>query len=234
MFKGLLRTSSPRVALYKRAKVFVRRYDGRLVASTPCPGKKVLGKTHHRSLAFLHRHGRSAVVKAMSIGERLREYVRARLLSHRPMMRVIPGLPGMALVRVPGDPVSPFEDSSMAAAARPGTPLQWGCVVNGGGGTPWDTITYYHAIGQHYLTRQPQWFCQDRNPAKSLPAATSSILLRLVALNRNPENMPCLPMNARLQLGTTPIERHPMILADIRRRETTQVIQHRQNDSFAY
>ncbi|MFX7198014.1 hypothetical protein ABTI40_19555, partial [Acinetobacter baumannii] len=40
---------------------------------------------------------------------------------------------------VPGDPSKPFEDDSMAAAAKTWDPAgKWW--INGGGGTAWDTI----------------------------------------------------------------------------------------------
>ena len=51
---------------------------------------------------------------------------------------------------VPGDPAKPFEDDSMAAAAKTWDPAgkYW---INGGGGTPWDTITFDPDLNMVYI-----------------------------------------------------------------------------------
>ena len=51
---------------------------------------------------------------------------------------------------VPGDPSKPFEDESMAAAAKTWDPAgkYW---INGGGGTAWDTITFDPDLNLVYI-----------------------------------------------------------------------------------
>ena len=74
---------------------------------------------------------------------------------------------------VPGDPSKPFEDESMAAAAKTWDPAgkYW---INGGGGTAWDTITFDPDLNLVYVGtgNGSPW---NREHAQSRPAATTSI-----------------------------------------------------------
>ena len=52
---------------------------------------------------------------------------------------------------VPGDPAKPFEDASMAAAAKTWDPAGQILGCNGGGGTPWDSITFDPDLNMVYV-----------------------------------------------------------------------------------
>ena len=68
---------------------------------------------------------------------------------------------------VPGDPSKPFEDESMAAAAKTWDPAgkYW---INGGGGTAWDTITFDPDLNLVYIGtgNGSPWNRNMRSPAR--------------------------------------------------------------------
>ena len=137
-YKGCCDVVNRGVALWK-GKVFVGAYDGRLIALDAVTGKKVwekdtlIDKEHSYTITGAPRVFNGKVM----IGNGGAEYGAAD--THR--LRCRNRQPGLALVHVPGDPSKPFEDDSMAAAAKTWDPAgkYW---LNGGGGTAWDTITY--------------------------------------------------------------------------------------------
>ena len=81
---------------------------------------------------------------------------------------------------VPGDPSKPFEDESMAAAAKTWDPAgkYW---INGGGGTAWDTITFDPDLNLVYIGtgNGSPWNQKVRSPSGGDNLYLSSI----VALN---------------------------------------------------
>jgi len=81
---------------------------------------------------------------------------------------------------VPGDPAKPFEDESMAAAAKTWDPAgkYW---INGGGGTAWDTITFDPELNMVYIGtgNGSPWNRDLRSPA----GGDNLYLASLVALN---------------------------------------------------
>jgi quinohemoprotein ethanol dehydrogenase len=67
---------------------------------------------------------------------------------------------------VPGDPSKPFEDESMEKAAKTWDPAgKWW--LNGGGGTPWDTITFDPELNMVYVGtgNGAPWNRKFRSPA---------------------------------------------------------------------
>jgi quinohemoprotein ethanol dehydrogenase len=81
---------------------------------------------------------------------------------------------------VPGDPSKPFEDESMAAAAKTWDPAgkYW---INGGGGTAWDTITFDPDLNLVYIGtgNGSPWNRNIRSPS----GGDNLYLASLVALN---------------------------------------------------
>ena len=81
---------------------------------------------------------------------------------------------------VPGDPSKPFEDESMAAAAKTWDPAgkYW---INGGGGTAWDTITFDPDLNMVYIGtgNGSPWSRNKRSPS----GGDNLYLASLVALN---------------------------------------------------
>jgi glucose dehydrogenase len=81
---------------------------------------------------------------------------------------------------VPGDPNKPFEDASMEAAAKTWDPAgKWW--INGGGGTPWDTITFDPDLNMIYIGtgNGSPWNRNLRSPA----GGDNLYLASIVALN---------------------------------------------------
>ena len=81
---------------------------------------------------------------------------------------------------VPGDPSKPFEDESMAAAAKTWDPAgkYW---LNGGGGTAWDTITFDPDLNLVYIGtgNGAPWNRKVRSPS----GGDNLYLASIVALN---------------------------------------------------
>ena len=158
-YKGCCDVVNRGVAVYK-GKVFVAAYDGRLIALDAATGAKVWEKDtlidteHSYTITGAPRAFNGKVV----IGQGGAEY------GARGYVTAYDTETGNQVWRwftVPGDPSKPFEDASMEAAAKTWDPAgkYW---LNGGGGTPWDTITYdpdlnlvYHRHRQR-LAVEPQ------------------------------------------------------------------------------
>ena len=81
---------------------------------------------------------------------------------------------------VPGDPGKPYEDASMAAAAKTWDPAgkYW---INGGGGTPWDTMAYDPDLNLVYIGtgNGAPWNRKLRSPS----GGDNLYLASIVALN---------------------------------------------------
>jgi quinohemoprotein ethanol dehydrogenase len=137
-YKGCCDVVNRGVALYK-GKVFVAAYDGRLIALDAATGQKVWEKDtlidhdHSYTITGAPR----AINGKVLIGNGGAEYgARGYVTAYDAET----GNQAWRWFTVPGDPSKPFEDASMEAAAKTWDPAgkYW---INGGGGTPWDTIT---------------------------------------------------------------------------------------------
>jgi quinohemoprotein ethanol dehydrogenase len=177
-YKGCCDVVNRGVALYK-GKVFVGAYDGRLVAIDAVTGKKLWEKDtiidHSHSYTIT---GAPRVVKGkVLIGNGGAEYgVRGYITAYDAET----GAQAWRWFVVPGDPSKLFEDSSMAAAAKTWDPAgKWW--INGGGGTPWDTITYDPDLNAIYIGtgNGAPWNRNLRSPA----GGDNLYLASLVALN---------------------------------------------------
>src|SRR5260370_4859685 len=177
-YKGCCDVVNRGVAIYK-GKVFVGSYDGRLVAIDAATGKKVWEKDtivdHSHSYTVT---GAPRVVKGkVIIGNGGAEYgVRGYITA----FDAETGAQAWRWFVVPGDPSKPYEAASMEAAARTWTPAgkSW---INGGGGTPWDTITYDPDLNLIYIGtgNGAPWNRGIRSPA----GGDNLYLASLVALN---------------------------------------------------
>jgi quinohemoprotein ethanol dehydrogenase len=177
-YKGCCDVVNRGVALYK-GKVYVGAYDGRLVAIDAVTGRKIWEKDtlidHSHSYTIT---GAPRVVKGkVLIGNGGAEYgARGYLTAYDAET----GEQAWRWFVVPGDPSKPFEDESMAAAAKTWDPAgKWW--VNGGGGTPWDTMTYDPDLNLIYIGtgNGAPWNRNLRSPS----GGDNLYLASLVALN---------------------------------------------------
>ncbi|RZN30875.1 PQQ-dependent dehydrogenase, methanol/ethanol family [Bradyrhizobium sp. Leo121] len=177
-YKGCCDVVNRGVAIYK-GKVFVGAYDGRLIALDAATGAKVWEKdtlidhAHSYTITGAPRAFNGKVV----IGQSGAEY------GARGYVTAYDTETGNQLWRwftVPGDPSKPFEDASMEAAAKTWDPAgkYW---INGGGGTPWDTITFDPDLNMVYIGtgNGSPWNRKFRSPS----GGDNLYLASLVALN---------------------------------------------------
>jgi quinohemoprotein ethanol dehydrogenase len=177
-YRGCCDVVSRGLALYK-GKVFVAAYDGRLIALDAATGAKVWEKDtltdheHSYTITGAPRVFNGKVV----IGQSGAEY------GARGYITAYDSETGHQLWRwftVPGDPSKPFEDASMEAAAKTWDPAgkYW---VNGGGGTPWDTITFDPDLNMVYVGtgNGGPWNRKLRSPS----GGDNLYLASIVALN---------------------------------------------------
>jgi quinohemoprotein ethanol dehydrogenase len=177
-YKGCCDVVNRGVALWK-GKVFVAAYDGRLFALDAATGKvawekdTVASKEHSYTITGAPRVFNGKVV----IGNGGAEYgARGYVTAYDAET----GNQAWRWFTVPGDPSKPFEDESMAAAAKTWDPAgkYW---INGGGGTTWDTITFDPDLNLVYIGtgNGSPWNQKIRSPAGGDNLYLSSI----VALN---------------------------------------------------
>jgi quinohemoprotein ethanol dehydrogenase len=177
-YKGCCDVVNRGVALWK-GKVFVGVYDGRLVALDAVSGKVVwekdtlIDKEHSYTITGAPRVFNGKVV----IGNGGAEYgVRGYVTAYDAET----GNQAWRWFVVPGDPSKPFEDESMAAAAKTWDPAgkYW---INGGGGTAWDTITFDPELNMVYVGtgNGSPWARNARSPS----GGDNLYLASLVALN---------------------------------------------------
>ena len=177
-YKGCCDVVNRGVALYK-GKVFVGAYDGRLIALDAVTGQKVwekdtlIDKEHSYTITGAPRVFNGKVV----IGNGGAEYgARGYVTAYDAET----GNQAWRWFTVPGDPSKPFEDESMAAAAKTWDPAgkYW---INGGGGTAWDTITFDPDLNMVYIGtgNGSPWNRDLRSPA----GGDNLYLASLVALN---------------------------------------------------
>ena len=177
-YKGCCDVVNRGVALWK-GKVFVGAYDGRLFALDAATGKvvwekdTVVSKEHSYTITGAPRVFNGKVVIGNGGAEfGARGYVTA--------YDAETGNQAWRWFTVPGDPSKPFEDESMAAAAKTWDPAgkYW---LNGGGGTVWDTITFDPDLNLVYIGtgNGAPWNQKVRSPSGGDNLYLSSI----VALN---------------------------------------------------
>src|SRR3982075_2175279 len=177
-YKGCCDVVNRGVALWK-GKVFVGAYDGRLIALDAATGAKgwekdtLIDKEHSYPIAGAPRVFNGKVL----IGQGGAEYgVRGYVTAYDAET----GNQAWRWFTVPGDPSKPFEDESMAAAAKTWDPAgkYW---LNGGGGTAWDSITFDPDLNMVYVGtgNGSPWNRDLRSPA----GGDNLYLASLVALN---------------------------------------------------
>jgi quinohemoprotein ethanol dehydrogenase len=177
-YKGCCDVVNRGVALWK-GKVFVGVYDGRLVALDAVTGKvawekdTLIDKEHSYTITGAPRVFNGKVV----IGNGGAEYgARGYVTAYDAET----GNQAWRWFTVPGDPSKPFEDDSMAAAAKTWDPSgkYW---LNGGGGTAWDTLTFDPELNMIYVGtgNGSPWNRDIRSPA----GGDNLYLSSLVALN---------------------------------------------------
>jgi len=147
-YKGCCDVVNRGVALWK-GKVFVASYDGRLFALDAATGAKAWEKDtlidhdHSYTITGAPRAFKGKIL----IGNGGAEYgARGYVTAYDAET----GNQAWRWFTVPGDPSKPFEDASMEAAAKTWDPAgKWW--INGGGGTPWDTITFDPDLNMVYI-----------------------------------------------------------------------------------
>src|SRR6195952_3965135 len=177
-YKGCCDVVNRGVALYK-GRVFVGAFDGRLIALDAATGAKVWEKdtvidhSHAYTITGAPRVTNGKVI----IGNGGAEYgVRGYVTAYDAET----GDQAWRWVTVPGDPSKPFEDESMAAAAKTWDPAgKWW--INGGGGTAWDTMTFDPELNMVYIGtgNGAPWARNARSPS----GGDNLYLASLVALN---------------------------------------------------
>ncbi len=178
-YKGCCDVVNRGVALWK-GKVFVAAYDGRLFALDAVTGKVVWEKDtidRARSTPTPSPARRACSTARCVIGNGGAEYgARGYVTAYDAET----GNQAWRWFTVPGDPSKPFEDESMAAAAKTWDPAgkYW---LNGGGGTPWDTITFDPDLNMVYIGtgNGSPWNRNIRSPS----GGDNLYLASLVALN---------------------------------------------------
>jgi quinohemoprotein ethanol dehydrogenase len=177
-YRGCCDVVNRGVALYK-GKVFVGSYDGRLVALDAATGNKIWEKDTviDRKMSYTITGAPRVFNGKVVIGNGGAEYgVRGYVTAYDAET----GNQAWRWFTVPGDPAKPFEDDSMAAAAKTWDPAgkYW---VNGGGGSAWDTVTFDPDLNMVYIGtgNGSPWNRNLRSPA----GGDNLYLGSIVALN---------------------------------------------------
>ncbi|WP_416053042.1 PQQ-dependent dehydrogenase, methanol/ethanol family [Cupriavidus basilensis] len=163
-YKGCCDVVNRGVALYQ-GKVFVASYDGRLIALDAGTGRKlwekdtIIDRTHSYTITGAPRVFKGKVI----IGNGGAEYgVRGYITAYDAGT----GEQKWRWFTVPGDPSKPFEDESMAKAAKTWDPAgkYWEA---GGGGTAWDTLAFDPELNLMYVGtgNGSPWSRSKRSPA---------------------------------------------------------------------
>ncbi len=177
-YKGCCDVVNRGVALWQ-GKVFVASYDGRLFALNAATGAKLWEKDTIVDRKFSYTiTGAPRVFKGkVIIGNGGAEYgVRGYITAYDANT----GAQQWRWFTVPGDPSKPFEDASMAKAAK-----TWDAAGRwweaGGGGTAWDTLTFDPDLNLMYVGtgNGSPWARSKRSPA----GGDNLYLASIVALN---------------------------------------------------
>jgi quinohemoprotein ethanol dehydrogenase len=177
-YKGCCDVVNRGVALWQ-GKVFVASYDGRLFALNAATGAKLWEKDTIVDRKFSYTiTGAPRVFKGkVIIGNGGAEYgVRGYITAYDANT----GAQSWRWFTVPGDPSKPFEDASMAKAAKTWDPAgKWWQA--GGGGTAWDTLTFDPDLNLMYVGtgNGSPWARSKRSPA----GGDNLYLASIVALN---------------------------------------------------
>jgi quinohemoprotein ethanol dehydrogenase len=177
-FKGCCDVVNRGVALHE-GKVFVASYDGRLIALDAATGKVAWEKDTIIDRKFSYTiTGAPRVFKGnVIIGNGGAEYgVRGYITAYDAKT----GAQKWRWFTVPGDPSKPFEDESMAKAAKTWDPAgKWW--EAGGGGTAWDTMAFDPELNLMYVGtgNGSPWQRDKRSPA----GGDNLYLASIVALN---------------------------------------------------
>lgn len=147
-FRGCCDVVNRGVALYQ-GKVFVGAYDGRLIALDAATGQPVWEKDTivDRSKSYTITGAPRVFKGKVIIGNGGAEYgVRGYITAYD----AATGDQKWRWFTVPGDPSKPFEDASMAKAAKTWDPSgkYWEA---GGGGTAWDTLAFDPELNLMYV-----------------------------------------------------------------------------------
>ncbi|WP_454727624.1 MULTISPECIES: PQQ-dependent dehydrogenase, methanol/ethanol family [Cupriavidus] len=163
-YRGCCDVVNRGVALYQ-GKVFVASYDGRLIALDASNGRKlwekdtIIDRKHSYTITGAPRVFKGKVI----IGNGGAEYgVRGYITAYDAGT----GEQKWRWFTVPGDPSRPFEDESMAAAAKTWDPAgKWW--EAGGGGTAWDTLAFDPELNLMYVGtgNGSPWARSKRSPA---------------------------------------------------------------------
>ena len=177
-YKGCCDVVNRGVALHQ-GKVFVGAYDGRLIALDAATGRTVWEKDTiiDRSRAYTITGAPRVFKGKVIIGNGGAEYgVRGYITAYDANT----GDQKWRWFTVPGDPSKPFEDDSMARAAKTWDPSgkYWEA---GGGGTAWDTLAFDPQLNLMYVGtgNGSPWARSKRSPA----GGDNLYLASIVALN---------------------------------------------------
>lgn len=164
---------------WRGGRVFVASFDGRLIALDAKSGRRVweqdtiIDHTRPYTITGAPRIVRDKVVIGNAGAELgVRGYVTAYDAGT--------GAQRWRWFTVPGDPAKPFEDASMARAAKTWDPAgKWW--IAGGGGTVWDSMAYDPALNLLYVGtgNGSPWSRDLRSPA----GGDNLYLASIVALN---------------------------------------------------
>ncbi|AQV94216.1 alcohol dehydrogenase [Cupriavidus necator] len=163
-YRGCCDVVNRGVALYQ-GKVFVAAYDGRLIALDAASGRKlwekdtIIDRKHSYTITGAPRVFKGKVI----IGNGGAEFgVRGYITAYDAGT----GEQKWRWFTVPGDPSRPFEDESMAAAAKTWDPSgkYWEA---GGGGTAWDSLAFDPELNLMYVGtgNGSPWSRSKRSPA---------------------------------------------------------------------
>jgi quinohemoprotein ethanol dehydrogenase len=177
-YKGCCDVVNRGVALHK-GRIYVGTYDGRLVALDAATGRiawekdTIIDRARSYTITGAPRVFKGKVI----IGNGGAEYgVRGYITAYDAET----GAQRWRWFTVPGDPAQPFEDASMARAAKTWDPSgkYWQA---GGGGTVWDSMTFDPALNLMYVGtgNGSPWARSKRSPS----GGDNLYLASIVALN---------------------------------------------------
>ena len=177
-YRGCCDVVNRGVAVYK-GRIYIATYDGRLVALDAVSGRVIWTKDTiiDRSRSYTITGAPRVYKDKVLIGNGGAEYgVRGYVTAYD----AATGAQRWRWFVVPGDPSKPFEDASMAKAAKTWDPSgkYWEA---GGGGTPWDTMAFDPDLNLVYIGtgNGSPWARSKRSPA----GGDNLYLASIVALN---------------------------------------------------
>jgi PQQ-dependent dehydrogenase (methanol/ethanol family) len=177
-YKGCCDVVNRGVAVYQ-GRVFVASYDGRLIALDAASGKPVweVDTITDRKFSYTITGAPRVYKGKVIIGNGGAEFgVRGYITAYD----AASGKQVWRWFTVPGDPSKPFEDESMARAAKTWDPAgKWW--EAGGGGTAWDTMAFDPELNLMYVGtgNGSPWQRNKRSPA----GGDNLYLASIVALN---------------------------------------------------